>query len=689
MKEWYVTELSKGNAHDHFQKSSSLGAAKHRHDSWSDPAVQWVMTTAAMQATAQRATVHFSTSDPLFVDCKAFLDGIKEVVVFDMGLLTDALCECQLVVRHFDEDRPSIRDQIPIVRHWRHRLKYLYLDDPPGCMSSMCTYTRVAMDFLGKGPHAITVRGRIVREYGGTGSLTPHMIETSLARMVRYVHANDAVLAAEYPDFELVGAFFIFKIEGQIHNGGRRNLWLAEDHRFIEQCIKRLATAFSVSESDLRCQLDSLLSLATEIFKQGCTEEEAIIKAWQIRKKNGMCLDAVSEPLWRSLAWGLTTSDIERDFSLERRLFPHRSHCCVSTRFRIMRLASRSPSTCTTDDFKWVVGRAQDLWFQQPNGSTRQLRTFDARKGQKRKCDSDPQVSKASWKRNRTITIDKDASSSAPPSICPKLPKHVPGTSATTVAFNKELEFNTSKYHKKKVQAMQLGTLIALEKSPEFVIAAERDIVRQQKSDKARKNKETALARRVKAFDMPISEVMAKPIYVSTNIGPSEHDNVKAKLASFYKVSNLMDACVVVSSTLVLNQMGDRLACAVMLCGMSVVMPGFIFGNSKACLTCRPAIETRRRLFLSEGIRAKHAGLVNVISDAARRPTSKYKLLETLEEYKGCLIRASNNSKKQFVVVARRGEDIADIDVGGKRLTKDQFMRSIEFVDVNRTRGTL
>ena len=147
------------------------------------------------------------------------------------------------------------------------------------------------MDFLEKGPHTITVRGRIVREYGGTGSLTPHMIETSLARMVRYVHLIDAVLAAEYPDFELVGSFFVFKVAGQIHNnGGRRHLWLPEDLPFIEQCIKRLATAFSVSESDLRCQLDSLLSLATEIFKQGCTEEEAIKKAWQIRKKKMGCV---------------------------------------------------------------------------------------------------------------------------------------------------------------------------------------------------------------------------------------------------------------------------------------------------------------------------------------------------------------------------------------------------------------
>ena len=45
--------------------------------------------------------------------------------------------------------------------------------------------------------------------------------------------------------------------------------------------------------------------------------------------------------------------------------------------------------------------------------------------------------------------------------------------------------------------------------------------------------------------------------------------------------------------------------------------------------------------------------------------------------------------KKQFVVVTRRGEDIADIDVGGKRIAKEDFMRSVQFVDVDRTRGTV
>ena len=61
-------------------------------------------------------------------------------------------------------------------------------------------------------------------------------------------------------------------------------------------------------------------------------------------------------------------------------------------------------------------------------------------------------------------------------------------------------------------------------------------------------------------------------------------------------------------------------------------------------------------------------------------------VIETLEEYKDCFTRASKQTKNQFVVVSRRGEDI---DVGGKRVTKDRFLQSVQFVDVDRTRGTL
>ena len=84
------------------------------------------------------------------------------------------------------------------------------------------------------------------------------------------------------------------------------------------------------------------------------------------------------------------------------------------------------------------------------------------------------------------------------------------------------------------------------------IIAAEHELTKQKQRDKARNNKEAALAnKKNKHFGMPISDVLVKPIYVSTNIALSQIDNLEAKLAPFNKVPYIMDAHVVVSSTLV------------------------------------------------------------------------------------------------------------------------------------------
>ena len=47
-----------------------------------------------------------------------------------------------------------------------------------------------------------------------------------------------------------------------------------------------------------------------------------------------------------------------------------------------------------------------------------------------------------------------------------------------------------------------------------------------------------------------------------------------------------------------------------------------------------------------------------------------------------------SRQKKQFIAVARHGEDIPGIDLDGKQLTKDEFMQKIEFVNVYRTSGS-
>ena len=84
------------------------------------------------------------------------------------------------------------------------------------------------------------------------------------------------------------------------------------------------------------------------------------------------------------------------------------------------------------------------------------------------------------WKRRRTMAINEGVTSSALPSICPRFPENCGGEDATAMSFNKELKFNQDKYHEKKVEAMQLGTLIMPEKSPEFIIVAEHELTKQK-----------------------------------------------------------------------------------------------------------------------------------------------------------------------------------------------------------------
>ena len=79
-----------------------------------------------------------------------------------------------------------------------------------------------------------------------------------------------------------------------------------------------------------------------------------------------------------------------------------------------------------------------------------------------------------------------------------------------------------------------------------------------------------------------------------------------------------------------------------------------------------------------------------MILGAARKPTSKWKVIETSDQYRKCFTEASAQTQRQFMIVTRHGEDIGDIgELGGTELTKETFMESIQRVDVHRTRGTV
>jgi len=198
------------------------------------------------------------------------------------------------------------------------------------------------------------------------------------------------------------------------------------------------------------------------------------------------------------------------------------------------------------------------------------------------------------------------------------------------------------------------------------------------------------LNKKVNAKAIARGALLSRPIFVSNNIGPDEALPLARKLAPLNQVPLVTAAQVVVSSTLVLEKMGERLAFAVMLCGMTVVKPDYLLGDGggKACLVCLSAVRTWRRVFLSDGFKGKYPALVDIIAAASQLPKSKWKILDTLEGYNNCRANAPAAKQKYVIAVKRSSEHIPGIHGDASEFTKEEFFAEIRYVDMLSTTGS-
>ena len=687
MTQWYQTHChALGMEGNPFADSTGLGASKHRHDSNVDPVGQFVITVKAIEKTAEQGSIHFR-GEAVGDDCDSFLNARSAEQHVDMGMLADAMTETQLVVRIFDSEWHDQSEEVATLRHSRRRLRHLFVDRQPGCINSEISFTRAAMDHVQSGPHVLRIRGKIAKEYGGPSALPPVLISTCLGRFQAWLALSEAVIAAEYPDFDLIAAFLVFNLRVD-----RRYKKDDADQEFHNSCITRLAQVFKVPEDALTRQLYQLLGLAKQIqAHNGIMPKEALARALAILKKRGLA-SAVEKVLWRHICWHSTTSNNERDFALERRIMLHKGKATTKTRFRHLRLGTSPPETYSTDNLKRILGRAREIWVGKHQTPTRGRRNkSDARVGQT--CVRViAKNTKASWKRQRNAAIDKSALSSASAPIKIKgVPDYIPtaGSSAAAVAsIQEEVKFNKQKYHARMIEAAQLGTLINSERSTQLMDATQIETAKQRKQDKARLSAQQNKQKQITGSLAPHrGTLLSKAIFVSINVG--ENEELNAKLVHVNRVTNIAEAQVVVSSTLLLDKMGQRLAWAVMLCGMTVVGPAVILkdtGGCRACLTCKAAIRVARRVFISNGFRNKNPGLVDIVTASARRKKAKWKIMDTVNEFNQFC--PTNEKAKCNFVLKISGEDIPGINCDATHLTTKEFTRKIEYIDAVRTIGS-
>jgi len=384
---------------------------------------------------------------------------------------------------------------------------------------------------LRRGPYVLKIRGKIAREYGGPEALTPVIKERCLACFREWARIAAVVIAAEYPDFDLVEAFQVFKLrQDSRYQSDDKDKW------FHESCIARLTKVFGGPEDTLKRELGQLIGLGRQIqMRESCNPKVALRNAWKIMRRKGRGA-VVEQPLWRNLAWHTATSANERDFALERRVMLHKSSSKTHTRFRILRLGSTPPEKYSAAALLKLVGRARELWVQQhPTGTKERTTPVDARIGQKCVHKFGSKSMTVSWKKRRNAAIDEAVASRPTTSIKIKgLPEYTPRADSSAddrAAAMGEVAFNHTKYHQRMVEAEMLGTLIDSERhNNDMMDDIHAETAQQRKVDQARMTAEKNMRVRIDGGHVQTpAQLLLKAIYISSNVGTGDTVALKGK----------------------------------------------------------------------------------------------------------------------------------------------------------------
>jgi hypothetical protein len=184
-----------------FKNSKGLGAAKHRFESWAKPFAMAVMTLPALIRTAEEISIT-RAGKAEGKDADDFLIFLNAERILQLGMMADGSDEGVVLIRIFDDELTDPAMQADELWMFRRRLELLFGTGTSRCFS-LPGYTKAACDFLESRVHVVKQRGKTITTFGGPGSIE-QVKQTCLARMQEWVSLCDYIIAAEFPDFELI-----------------------------------------------------------------------------------------------------------------------------------------------------------------------------------------------------------------------------------------------------------------------------------------------------------------------------------------------------------------------------------------------------------------------------------------------------------------------------------------------------
>lgn len=609
--------------------------AKHRFDSWQKPFARVCLSLDAIIATAQ-AMHEERRHDAAGRFGKAFLRLLDEEAILTLGMLADAGEETVELIRFMDEERA---DKVELCFHWRRfldRVTALFVDGR-GCLRS--GYTGHMLDLLTT-ERVLYIDNKPKRVGGRAPDALQPVIDRCLARLQNWVTLARDVVAAEFPEFEALQAFSVLRLSS--HNERRRWADAAQERCMVASKLDKLARLLKLDTNRLHDQFFDYLPLAQYEFDTAtptCTPLAAwktiLTRAFDSRVHKYHPVDALLQVCIRAGAWGMSTSGVERTFSLARAsLTCQRAALSDSHKRDDCFLLSTVDNNQTADN---ALGEsAADVWMR-VFGPARQAKKRRPR-GRPRKVKGSSLSMKA-WTLKRRADVDGIvAQHAAHPGG--RAPAGDGDDSGWTAKHELEREFQEQKKLKRAVETMEQGALLPSEQVAIFgseenameSLAAYRSMRKKNLSAYIRQR----LARRaMQNRHAPTPEVICKGRQVWLDeeaihaFSPTASMSSRLRHLGATRALDREHADVFVLADV--TRPGQRTMWNAVLGGLTLMSVPVFLGQQGPMVAFKAATSLQRKVWLSAGFIERHPSIRRIICARMEAVNVKWRMVNDEE----------------------------------------------------------
>lgn len=611
--------------------------AKHRFDSWQKPFARVCLSFDAVIATAQ--TLHDERrSEAAGRYAKTFLTLLDEEAMVSLGMMADAGEETIELIRFMDEEQA---DKCELCIQWRRFLdRVTALFEGKGCL--LTGFTAHMLSLL-KNEKVVYI-DRVPKRIGGRAPefLSP-IVDRCVVRLQSWLILAREVVAAEFPEFETMQAFSVLRFQTSFE----KRQWADAEHerRAISDKLLKLARILKLDVNKLRQHFFDHLPVAQCEFDTrtpACTSfaawKFAITKAKHshVATRKLHPVDELLKVCVRAGAWGMSTSGVERTFSMARAsLTSQRAALDESHKQDDCFILSTAGNNEAVDNELALT--AAKIWMRTyaPARASPKTRIRGRPRLVQTKKDDKSMTMKA-WTLRRRQEVDKLVAE-------PQAAKREYGVepdggppNGWTDKHEKEKKFQQDKRTKRALDAMDQGVLLPEEQIRLFgseeeatvAVGAYRQLRKTNRGDYVRDR----LAKRARQTRCTITRddvCRGKKIWVKSDALDPQTMSSCLRSVRAIRVPEREAADVYVVDDL--TDPGQRVLWNAMFNGLSIISPSFFRGEGGPMVCYKAAMSSRKKVWVSNGFIEQHTQLANILARRMAAASSTWKMIKDEE----------------------------------------------------------